>query len=378
METHTTGVHAHPVSYCTNIHPGETLDEVRQGLEMHTLRVKAARCPDAPFPVGLRLSGRASRELEAGDAARRFGDWLAEKGCCVPTINAFPYGRFHHTPVKEAVYLPDWRDPERLAYTMRLARVLASWLPEGGVGSLSTVPVGFRRGFPESELPRALEAMRRALAALAVLREETGRTIRLAVEPEPGCLVETTPQLVALADRLDPDGVLRPFLGACYDCCHQALQYEDPVASLACLAAGGLTVSHVQVSSALHLDGGQLPRLARFVEPVYLHQAVAERADGSLMRFDDLHEALAAPETDVVSWRVHFHLPVFVPQLPECSTTQPFLEKILPRLPHDAPMEVETYTWSVLPAELKTADVVDSIIREIDWVERARAVAVDA
>jgi sugar phosphate isomerase/epimerase len=363
------------VTYCTNIHPGESLEEVRRGLETHAVRVKKVLSPGKPFPVGLRLSGVASRELETGDAAQRFGEFLERAGLVVTTVNGFPYGRFHHTPVKEAVYLPDWRDPERAAYTLRLARVLAGWLPDGGRGSISTVPVGFKRDFPEADRPQALAAMRRTVEALAALREETGRTIRLAVEAEPGCVVETTPEMVALFTRLDPDGRFREHLSVCYDCCHQALQYEDPADSLAAYAAAGIAIGHVQVSSALHYDGPDLSRLSRFVEPVYLHQAVARLQNGALRRFDDLPEALAAAPSlaDVASWRVHFHLPVFVPTLPECDTTQAFLSRILPLFAPDVPMEVETYTWSVLPEELKTPDVADSICREIAWVEAARS-----
>lgn len=378
MKERGAGDHRRPVTYCTNIHPGETLEAVVRNLAAYATRVKALRAPDAPFPLGLRLSGQASRELATGDAAARLGAWLAQHGFSVPTMNAFPYGRFHQVPVKEAVYLPDWRDAERLAYTVRLARVLAGWLPEGGTGSLSTVPVAFARGFPEADWPVALANMRQALAALRDLYEKTGRRIRLSVEPEPGCLVETTPQFVALCQRLDPAGRFRDFLGICYDCCHQALQYEDPRTSLAQLAAAEVTVGHVQVSSALHLDGADLSRLARFVEPVYLHQAVARLHDGGLLRFDDLHLALAAQVRDVESWRVHFHLPVFVAQLPECATTQPFLEAILPLFPAEAFLEVETYTWDVLPPELKTTDVATSIDREIDWVCRAQRRGLDA
>ncbi len=361
------------VTYCTNIHAGESLAETRAALAAHTLRVKAACSPDAPFPVGLRLSGRASLELAQAGQAEDLGRWLEENGLAVTTVNAFPYGRFHDTPVKEAVYLPDWRDPERLAYTLRLAEALACWLPEGATGSLSTVPVGFRRGFPAKDRPAALAQMRRALAGLAGLAERTGRVIRLSVEPEPGCLVETTDECIALCAALDPEGAYRRHLAICYDCCHQALQYEDPAVSLARLAAAGIAVGHVQVSSALHLEGAALSRLRRFVEPVYLHQAVARQKDGSLLRFDDLHEALAAAPADVASWRVHFHLPVFVHALPECETTQPFLQEILPLFPPDTPMEVETYTWSVLPPDLKIADVAASISREIAWVEAAIA-----
>jgi sugar phosphate isomerase/epimerase len=363
----------HPVTYCTNIHPGESLGEIREGLARHGRKVRQALSPEGLFPLGLRLSGQASLELEEGDAARQMGTWLRENGFYVVTINGFPYGRFHGVPVKEAVYLPDWRDRERLAYTLRLARILASWLPEGGTGSISTVPVAFKQGFPEAHLPAALGNMRLALDGLAAIFEESGRRIRLAVEAEPGCLVETTPEMVGLFERLDAPRRLMDHMAVCYDCCHQALQFEEPEESLALLAARGIPIGHVQVSSALNLDGNDLSPLARFVEPVYLHQAVARKKDGALLRFDDLPQALAADADGVSAWRVHFHLPVFVAELPQCGTTRPFLRRVLPLFSDKTPLEVETYTWDVLPPELKTADVADSIVREIAWVEAARA-----
>ncbi|MYL82004.1 metabolite traffic protein EboE [Desulfovibrio aerotolerans] len=360
-----------PTTYCTNIHPGESWEEIRAGVLAHAPAVAAAVCPTRPFPVGLRLSGRASLELDAA-AAQSFAAEAATHGLTFRTLNGFPYGRFHHTPVKERVYQPDWRDPERAAYTLRLARLLAGWLPEGGSGSISTVPIGFRRGFPETDLPKAYAALRGVLGEMAELFAKTGRRIRLAVEAEPGCLIETTAQMVAFFAELNAPPAHMAHLCVCYDCCHQALQYEDPAASLAALAAAGIEVGHVQVSSALHLEGGDLTPLARFVEPVYLHQAVARLTDGSLRRFDDLPQALAARLDGVASWRVHFHLPVFVAHTPQCGTTQPFLQTFLPLLAPDIPLEVETYTWSVLPPELKMADVTQSIIREIAWVEAAR------
>lgn len=360
-----------PVTYCTNIHPGEGWDEITAAVAAHVPAVREALAPAGPFPVSLRLPGRASREV-APEAARRFGEWLAANGVFVDTVNGFPYGRFHATAVKERVYLPDWRDPERAAYTARLARLLAGWLPQGGAGSISTVPLGFRRGFPEAELPLALGRLRGALDDLADLEAATGRCVRLAVEAEPGCLVETTPHLVELVTRLDPTPRQLRHLAVCYDCCHQALQFEDPAASLALLAGHGLPIGQVQVSSALHLDGPDLSVLRRFAEPVYLHQTVGRRADGSLVRFDDLPRALAAAPTGIAAWRVHFHVPVFLERLPECLSTQGFLREALPLFSPETPLEVETYTFDVLPPELRMARVTDSIVREIAWVESVR------
>ncbi|MGD9608048.1 MAG: metabolite traffic protein EboE [Desulfovibrionaceae bacterium] len=360
-----------PVTYCTNIHPGESWAEIEAAVARHAPVVRAGLGGEGLFPLGLRLSGLASRELD-GATARAFGDWLAATGLVVTTVNGFPYGRFHGVPVKEQVYRPDWRDPERAAYTARLARLLALWLPDGACGSISTVPLGFRQDFPETAIPAALDNLRQALADLATVAETTGKRIRLSVEAEPGCLVETTPEMVGLFERLNLSPRLARHLAVCYDCCHQALQFEEPEASLSLFARNGIPIGHVQVSSALHLDGADIGRLAGFAEPVYLHQAVAQREDGSLVRFDDLPAALAAHLEGVVAWRVHFHLPVFVEQLPECATTQAFLRDALPRFAPDLPLEVETYTWSVLPPRLRMATVTDSIVREIGWVETAR------
>ncbi|EPR41085.1 Xylose isomerase domain-containing protein TIM barrel [Desulfovibrio sp. X2] len=375
-----------PATYCTNIHPGETWAEALDALVHHGLAVRAACAGNAcdaqaPFPIGLRVSGTASRELDDAEAAR-FAGWLAENGLSVRTVNGFPYGRFHHAPVKEQVYLPDWRDPERAAYTLRLARFLDRLLPQGGAGSISSVPLGFRKGFPASDLPQAYARLRGVLEQLDALAQQTGRFIRLSLEPEPGCLLETSADAARFfADFRAQPGLSRDaaaHLALCYDCCHQALQYEDPAESLALLASAQVPVGHVQVSSALHLDGPDLARLARFAEPVYLHQAVARRADGALSRFDDLPEALAASAAPdekaapIESWRVHFHLPVFLAELPECASTQAFLSAALPLFPKETPMEVETYTWSVLPPDLQTATVTESIVREIAWVEACR------
>ncbi|WP_243438468.1 metabolite traffic protein EboE [Fundidesulfovibrio soli] len=363
------------VTYCTNIHPGESWAQTLASLENHTLAVKAALSPDEPFPVGLRVSGQASLELDIREA-ERFRHWLALSGLYVRTLNGFPYGRFHHVPVKAGVYLPDWRDPERLAYTKRLADLLGWWLPDdgsdAGPGSISTVPLGFRDGFDPGQEGLAFRHLRQALEHLDAVAQRTGKLIRLSLEPEPGCLLETTVDVVDFFRRFEAPPSLSPYLAVCYDCCHQALQFEDPAASLTLLADNAVPIGHVQVSSALHLESGCLDRLARFDEPVYLHQAVGRRSNGELLRLDDLPQALAGGRYDVESWRVHFHLPVFLAELPECLSTQGFLQEALPRFDPQTPLEVETYTWSVLPAELRACSLTESIIREISWVEAHR------
>jgi hypothetical protein len=134
------------LGYCTNIHPGESWDEIRANLGRYVPEVKRRVSPDAPFGLGLRLSCLAARQLAGPESLAEFADFLRRESLYVFTINGFPYGPFHGTRVKEDVYLPDWRDEERLEYTNLLADLLAQWVPAGTAsgGSISTVPGAFR------------------------------------------------------------------------------------------------------------------------------------------------------------------------------------------------------------------------------------------
>lgn len=358
------------ITYCTNIHPGESWAQVFASLERHIPAVKAAFSPDAAFPIGLRLAERAARELNA-EENRRFSAWLAEQDCFVPTLNGFPYGSFHGQRVKENVYLPDWRSPLRADYTRRLADLLAGWLPQGTPGSISSVPLGFKGVVDWDDLPAFRQQLEAVLRHLARLHETTGREILLALEPEPCCLLETTEEACRLFEQIRLPEELRPYLGLCYDCCHQAVEFEDPAASWRRLQDAGIRVAKVQVSSALKVAAARRESLRRFDEPVYLHQVVVRHGDGRLERHAELGEALArvAPGEE---WRCHFHVPIFLPDLPEYGTTRDFLETLLPLLPQDLLLEVETYTWDVLPPELRDVPVTESILRELDWLRQQR------
>lgn len=357
------------LTYCTNIHPGEAWSDVRRNLESHALAVKRAVAPDRPFPLGLRVSARAAGELTP-DESKRFRDWCESHDCFVPTVNGFPHGRFHGPGVKRRVYLPDWRDPERAAYTRRLADLLADWLPPGGCGSISSVPIAFAPDFDAADWPRVRGNLVDVLEHLHALGETRGVSIALALEPEPGCVLERTADLAPFVERMAVPEPLAPHLGICFDCCHQAVGFEDPLAALARVREAGIRIAKVQVSSSLRAVGDEIAGLTRFDEPSYLHQAVARLADGSFRRHHDLPELFAAGLDDVVECRVHFHVPIFAEHLGPCGTTRGFLEQLLPHLDPEIPLEVETYSFDVLPAELRAGSVADSIARELDWVTR--------
>lgn len=387
------------LTYCTNIHPGESWPEVRAAIERHLPEVKRRVSPDAPMGVGLRLAAEAAAVLaKQPDSFGWLRDFLGRHDLYVFTINGFPYGRFHGARVKEDVYQPDWRQPERLAYTNRLADLLAALLPDrpGLTGCISTVPGGFRK---LADAPGALadvaEALLRHAAHLVALRERTGRMIALALEPEPMCLLETTEEAAQFfeAHLFSQAGIARfaaltglsagkaeeaarRHLGICSDVCHAAVEFEDPAASVARLRRSGIGVHKLQLSSALRVprvDEAAITQLRPFDEGVYLHQVVERLADGRLRRYLDLGDAFAAfgAESGPREWRVHFHVPVFHDDLGAFVTTQPVLREILAlhrREPISPHLEVETYTWDVLPPELRRTEVAEAIARELAWV----------
>jgi sugar phosphate isomerase/epimerase len=386
------------LTYCSNIHPGERWQEVSDNLTASLPRVRDLLSSPGPFGIGLRLSAEAAKQLDTKASLDRFREFLRAGNFYVPTINGFPYGAFHGTRVKERVYLPDWRTPERVAYTNRLARLLAALSVDSGrrEASISTVPGAFRteiRG--QSDVDAIADGMLRHVAYLKRLQAESGVTIALAVEPEPACHLETVDELVAFFEesllddaRLTAVGRetgitltaadVSRHIGACLDVCHMAVEFEDVPSAIRRLATAGISIPKVQLSSALRLTAGTaaVPAalLKRFAEETYLHQVVVRRA-GQLARFSDLPVALGATGSERLEsddeWRVHFHVPIFLDRMQGFGTTQSYLGDVLDLFksdPFSRCLEVETYTWEVLPAEYRTSEVSVAIAREMAWV----------
>ena len=359
------------LTYCTNIHPGESWPEVRANVERHVVAVKALVCPDAPFGVGLRLSSRAAEELRQPHELAAFAAFLKAHGLYVFTINGFPYGAFHETRVKENVYLPDWRDPARGRYSACLAEILAALLPEGMGGSVSTVPGAFRSAAPTPEdAARIAHELIDHAATLVRILETSQEAVRFFEEhlfdsAASARLASLTGQSLTQAEAS-----VRRHLGVCFDACHAAVEFEDARASLAALDGAGIAIAKIQITTALEarVEGSPLRReLARFADDVYLHQVVIER-DGALERYVDLPEALARGPDGL--WRVHFHVPVFQRELGSFQSTQPHLRDVLAVVRERGVtrhLEIETYTWDVIPGAFRAGDAVSAIAREIAW-----------
>jgi hypothetical protein len=338
------------LTYCTNIHPAVGWEAVHDSLRAHAPALKARLSPDAPFGIGLRLSGAESAELLSGDRLPRFRSWLDTEGLYVFTLNGFPHGTFHGQPVKADVHAPDWASEERVAYTLRLAEILGALLPDGVDGTISTSPLSYRPW--GADIERCTANVARVAAALR------GTRISLAIEPEAdGALADVSDVI-----RWWPDDLDREHVTVCFDACHAAVAYEEPEEALDALDVAGISVGKAQLSAALVVPPDAHDELRAFADPIYLHQ-VTER--GSRRTWPDLPEALAEDGSDQ-EWRVHFHVPIFVDRYGGLRSTQEHLERCI-RSVRTSHLEIETYTWDVLPDDLK-APPVDSIAREYEWV----------
>lgn len=386
--------------YCTNVHSGERLDDVCAAIDTDVAAVKALVAPDVPFAVGLRLGAEAAEALDAPEALGRLRALLDARGMYVVSINGFPYGRFHGTRVKESVYRPDWLEPARVDYTARLARILAALAPAGETGSVSTVPGAFKARIESAEArERAAANLIDCAARLVRIRERSGATIVLALEPEPACMLETVAETAeffemhlhgeAAARRLaDATGLgrgeaaeaLLRHLGVCLDACHAAVEFEDPADAVDAFARAGISIAKMQLSAGLRAapaDAAARTALGAFAEDTYLHQTVARRG-GALLRYVDLPAALddAATDADAGEWRVHFHVPIFAEGFGALGSTRDFLSELLDRQrrsPFTAHLEVETYTWGVLPPALRSGDLVADLARELGWARERLA-----
>lgn len=384
------------LTYSTLVHPGDTWEEMWASLTTYVPKVKARVAPREPFGVSLRLSA-ASAALLAGSRAERekLKKFLGDNDMYLYTVNAFPYGPFKNQVVKEKVYEPDWRSEERTRYTMNVADVLADVVPAGASPSIQSAPLGFKPRVTGPDVVASFTAhVLRVVAHMVALASRTGRTVTLALEPEPCCFLETTDETVAyFRDHLysgasaatlaqlagmpisEAHAALRRHVGVVFDICHQAVEYEDIAASLQKLVDAGIPVFKLQEAAAMRVPevtSKIVETLTRYADSIYLTQTV-EKKDGKLTRFLNLEDALAAWRSNPGSreWRTHFHVPVFLDDLGDVGTTRFAIEDALrfhKAKPLSRQLEIETYTWDVLPAHLKTGDIVDYVTREIEWV----------
>ncbi len=386
--------HGQHLAYSTNVHGGQTWHETFEALKTHTDAVRERVCPHAPFGIGLCLSNRAALKLSDRFVMQEFQRWLDKNHCYVFTMNGFSFGQFHEPGAKERAYLPDWTSPERLAYTNLLFDLLAQLLPAGVEGSVSTLPGSFKEFHPS---PEALKAIRqnlwRCVEHAARVSELSGRKLRLALEPEPMCLLESSAEVIHCFERFRAehprDARLEEHLSVNYDACHFAVGFEEPGDALLCLVERGIPIGKIHLSCALKVRPTAAARAAlqKLDDAVFLHQVVICQPDGQRFIYRDLPDALAGEplveeDTADSEWRIHFHVPLQAPAVPPLEDTRDHLLGVLDLLAENPGLcrhlELETGTWEVLPPEWRLPGLADQLAGEYTWTLaqlRARGLA---
>jgi hypothetical protein len=390
------------LTYCTNIHPGESWKDVFSNLKTFVPKIKTRLTSSKAYGIGLRLSEQAAVELLQGARIKEFKAWLAENGCYVMTINGFPYGNFHNTCVKEQVYAPDWSTKERRDYSLHLTKILSELTPDHHESGFSTSPLTYKAWVntnkSEAEiLHQSSIFICDVIADMARIYAESDKFIHIDIEPEPDCLIETIPEAIKFFQKsLIPIGV--PYLAKqmkisheqaeeyifrhaqlCYDVCHSNVEYEDPAFVYKSLAESNIKIGKIQLSAALkcHVahDKQSIKKLqqylSQFQDPVYLHQVIAHYEDGHYEHFKDLNLAIKQMDAkELDEMRIHYHVPLFLDHYQMLESTQNQLRTALKLLKNNKAthqLEIETYTFDVLPKEMKL-DIISSIEREYKWV----------
>ncbi|MFC1814657.1 metabolite traffic protein EboE [Thermodesulfobacteriota bacterium] len=383
------------LTYCLNVHPGETWEENFGAIKTMTLEIRDRVAPAQAFGLGLRLGHLAADSLASPETLNHFKAFLKKHNLYVFTINGFPYGDFHGSRVKEKAYHPDWRTRERCDYTIRLADILSNLIPEGVSGSISTVPGSYKEWIKsDADQAEMIQNLMICVAHLSDIRAKTSQDLHLGLEPEPDCFLETTNDTVTFFTRelggqgrrylaelkgcteAEAGAMIARHLGVCFDTCHMSLQFENLPESIALLKKHGIRLSKIQISTALRAacQERSLARLADFCDPVYLHQVRACCGADDITSYRDLPGALAdkdMPKQVGEELRVHFHVPLYFAGYKELGSTSADLTPDFFRNAIEsggAHFEIETYTFNVLPEVLKKRGIVASVCDEYGWV----------
>ena len=368
--------------YCSNVHAGSNLEETIANLTEHTVKVKQIVSPDEPMGVGLWLSAKSVDELFSGNRVAAFKRFLDEKGLIPFTFNGFPYGNFHAEVVKHDVYRPDWTTQQRFDYTVKLANVLARLTAKGKKSSISTLPLGWpHKSTGQWPYSMAAHQLFKLVDILCDLEETTGRRVTIALEPEPGCVLDTAEDVISFFhDHLlgwGRDEKISRYLGVCHDICHSAVMLESQMDTIKGYADAGIKIHKVHVSSAIEADFGSiaaedrpeaLKEIQSFHEPKYLHQTCIRKGD-EILFFEDLIDAIDSHEPNGL-WRSHFHVPIYLDKINLLRPTQAEIIEAVRAIREYSGcgiFEIETYAWGVLPEQLKVPVLAEGIAAELNW-----------
>ncbi|MGW7686057.1 metabolite traffic protein EboE [Kribbella sp. NPDC054772] len=358
------------LGYCATVHPATDLDDLIAGLDGCAGAVRSALGVPV-LGVGLwfphRLADRLANSPASLSKLRRS---LHRNRLEVVTLNGTPHTNFTEKVVGSKLYCPDWTEPERLRYTLDLIDVLADLLPSDATyGSISTTPLAWRVPWSRARNRAAREAFDRVEQHIARTETRTGRKIRIAVETEPGCVLEMVGQAAAWLDRYTSPYGGASRIGVGLDTCHLAVQFEEPAESFELLRRAGVDVVKAQLAVAPTLvdpyDAAGRYLLGRLGSAKYLRQVREWGGPG----VDDV--AQANDLSGHTAWRMHAHLPAHAAPPDPLSVTTGVLDDCLTRLvggghPLTHHLESEVYAWPRAPKSQQ--GLAKRVAKELAWV----------
>jgi len=342
---HHTGRIVH-LSYGTNVRPARDLEAVVDQLDTYASAIRARLGVDT-LGVSLWLPPTLAAALAVDGRARtRLRAELDARGLEVVTLSGVPYAEGGDEGSATARYLPDWSSPDRLEYTLDLARILVDLLPDDAVrGAVTTLGIGRRAGWDAAKQKECARVLGRLSSGLAEVAWHTGRAVRVGFQPEPGCVMDDTASTIEALSRVDKDRI-----GVCLDLANLACTWQEPAPALDRLASAGVQVIRVQVAAALEVGNPvqAAESLRAYVEADHLHQVTT--ADGGYV--DDLAQALG--EFPAGPWRVRYHLPLHeTPRAPLAATTEVWRSALAHLMGGDGPsteyLDVESEAQPVDP-----------------------------
>jgi hypothetical protein len=380
------------LTYCSNIHENKSWSSAIDNSKLQSSNIKKLLNCNS-FGFGYRISNAHLEELESPQIQSEFINQLNNEGDYVFTINGFPYGNFHNTRVKDQVHSPDWTTKARVDYTIGLAEILSKALPSTIDGGISTSPLSYKPWHEESQLENIFLVCANNLVSVIIhlhrLYLETGKETHIDLEPEPDGLIENSEEFVSFYNTfLIPKAklalgiefnysesaaieILSKHFAVCFDVCHFSVVHEDVLEALNRFKNNNIRIGRLQISAALEADTPEaFENLKEFDEPTYLHQVGIKEQDGFIRRYSDLDQYLNQGFKENSIARVHYHVPIFLDRYKNLKSTQQDIVRILKEWksnPFTNHLEVETYTFSILPDEFQL-ELGESIARELTWV----------
>lgn len=366
--------------YCGNVHPCSTVREMIEQIDQYIIPIKKSRKLESMY-LGVWFNCDLLADFYSNpQITEMLFDLMKKSSLIIKSLNAFPQREFHGVSIKENVYFPEWSEQSRLRYTLALAEFISKRRDSFAKSiSISTVPLGYKKSWTEQKQRLAVDHLKQLAMSLSSMHKQTGIHIRVCLEMEPDCVLETTTEMIAFLNQtLDYQNnqEINNYIGVCFDVCHQAVMHESVKDSLNRLTREKINIGKIQVSNALRFKSEHFEHvqsiLANYINSPYLHQ-VKLLTNNGVKSIADIDKDLSNHVEFSEEVRIHFHIPINKRELSSTllTTQHEIIETIdsLSSLAIKPDVEVETYTWRIIDKEVTSNSLSHYLVDEINWLE---------